>query len=894
MKAEAIHRPSTKEAVHLASPPASLAGRGEIAREKAVETFKELLKCIQQPEALDSHPWTGSLIVQAALKARPELAKKSPGWQLLLAVADIFRQMLPGTPPRHAKRLDTRWGKFGILAARYFAPLLFGAPIPDTMRDAWDRIDQSILLFVQDKAGKALPEEKAGRYRLVGDEPEVGPDSTLSDWHTGGLQRLAELALARERQLSVTLSQASVVLRPGTARRRANHSRPAPGRSGTPALLLGRLARLRWLKPAVLALVGLSLLSVLGLGVVKGSRILSRAQKVRQDLARLQSLSVDPPGVDPLEQAMQLLPGMQADLSALHREVEPVLWLGPWLRWVPAYGGDLASAPELFDFADSLVEALSGSSQAAQPVLQRIQSNGQPLDPSQLTADLAKAAPQFVQAQGALDRAMAARARIDVQSLSPDVRRLIVDRIDPYLGRLDDGLTLAIALPRLLGASSQGPQTYLVIVQNEDELRATGGFISAVGKFTVLKGKVLGLTFEDSYAFDDWSKAYPASPWQLDEYMNIPILLLRDSNWFTDFPTSVAYIQELYAFTRSNSVDGVIAIDQHLLVMILGVTGPVEVDGASYPITAANVITYMRVAKVPPPGVSPEDWNRKAFINKVAEAVLAKLLDGHDLDWQKMAATLYQALDEKHILVLVNDSQAMQVVRKYGFDGAVRPGPGDFLMAVDTNVGYNKTNAMLQESLIYDVDLTDLDKPVGSLDVIQTNHVSPDIPCLQWGTADPLSRYYLINQCYFDYLRVYKPAATRLLSAAPHAVPADWMMLKQAVPPRVDSLDDEEIDGVQGFGTLLVVPGGQTLHTSFRFGLPAGVVTPGPAPGELTYQLKVQKQPGTLSIPLTLRVHLPAGAQVVSSSGGALQQGTNLLYNLHLTEDINVELVFTR
>ncbi len=50
------------------------------------------------------------------------------------------------------------------------------------------------------------------------------------------------------------------------------------------------------------------------------------------------------------------------------------------------------------------------------------------------------------------------------------------------------------------------------------------------------------------------------------------------------------------------------------------------------------------------------------------------------------------------------------------------------------------------------------------------------------------------------------------------------MILGQTVPPQVDILD-EKIEGIRGFGTLKVVPGGESLATSFRFGLPASVIT---------------------------------------------------------------------
>ena len=46
---------------------------------------------------------------------------------------------------------------------------------------------------------------------------------------------------------------------------------------------------------------------------------------------------------------------------------------------------------------------------------------------------------------------------------------------------MTEGLTFAEEFPRMMGATAEGPKTYLLLAQNEDELRPTGGFITAAG-----------------------------------------------------------------------------------------------------------------------------------------------------------------------------------------------------------------------------------------------------------------------------------------------------------------------------------------------------------------------------------------------------------------------------
>ena len=95
-------------------------------------------------------------------------------------------------------------------------------------------------------------------------------------------------------------------------------------------------------------------------------------------------------------------------------------------------------------------------------------------------------------------------------------------------------------------------------------------------------GRVISLEFEgvDMNEQEDWTRPYPAAPWQLQEYMNSPVLIFRDSNWFSNYPTSALWAEYLYAYTHAHSVDGVIAFDRAVPGHLLGALGPLEVEKA--------------------------------------------------------------------------------------------------------------------------------------------------------------------------------------------------------------------------------------------------------------------------------------------------------------------------
>ncbi len=846
-------------------------------------SLKQILKNLQSPENLETHPWLESRFVRDLLASRPELARLSPGRQLICAVESVFQQVMPSAPPRQGLRLDTRWGEFGILAAQYFAPIRFGTSVPGSLRDAWGRIDQVILLYALGD-GNPPSDGDAAAYRLVGNELEVAPDSTLSDWHRKGLQRLAEAIMAREEYLAqagLSSSGAGYPLEKGSI--------PLPQKTqSAPARRRKVFARAAFIAFTFLVLAALAL------GGLKAKRIYEQAVVVRQDLERLQNFTALTFDLEQIKQAGSALSTLKKDFDALKMEAEPVLWLAPWLDWMPTYGGDLAAAPDLILLADSMLTAADDSYRAILPVAESFMGDAAMpgLRLSELTEAIYAIEPQLIGVRKTLDAAAGARSRLDPERLSPLARDLILSKVDPALALMSEGLTVALEIPRALGATSEGPKTYLLLVQNEDELRPTGGFITAAGTLLVQNGEIVHVAFQDSGNFDNWSRPYPTAPWQLSRYMNSPVLIFRDANWFTNYPTTALYAEYLYSFTNDHSVDGVIAFDQQMLVEMLGVLGPLEVEDAPYLITADNVIAYMRAAKTPTPEerASP-DWNNKAFINKLTSAILARIFEG-DLEWERLAAVLIKTLDERHLLLQLDNPSLTSFLEARGWDGSVRPSGGDFLMVADFNVGFNKTNTLVETSLAYGIDLSDLAAPLGKLTVSHRNNAVDDIPCIQWhGQTVNGQEDYPIDRCYWDYMRVYTALGAKLIQAVPQAIPADWMILRQPVPPQVDLLG-EEIEAAQAFGTLKVVPGGQSVTTGFEFALPASILKAGAETNQYVYHLRVQKQPGTLATPITINILLPDGASIVVLPSGAAADGRTIKLSADLRTDIEFDLVF--
>jgi hypothetical protein len=862
------------------------------------EELNLILINLSNPERLDTHPWTKSLSVKELVSKEPEAKQKSPGYQLALTVCQIFHRMMPSTLPRHGKRLDTSWCQFGFLAAQYFAPFEFGSTVPSSLRDAAGRLDEAVYLYVTRKSALEFETSELEKYKIIGDEDEFVPISTLSDWHTKGLHRLFDLFCANEQRIAGgdDVSKLDPLLFPPKVSMKSFLGKgKKPGFEKIEQIRKnGNNFQEKWKKIFPKVLLGVIFLVVLLLAI-KGFRVYFAVKPVITDLQQVNSLDISRTG-DWLSQAQSigpLLTKTRADLHELSYEVKPFLWLGKAFAWMPVYGGDLAAAQDLMDLANGACSSADEVYQIVSPVLLSMNSSQNPPKISEIVILLNENRAQLIEARSASDEALVAEEKIDTQKLSPKVKSL-VNKIGPLVSLLDQGISGAIAIPELMGATGSGPKTYMLLLQNEDEIRATGGFITAVGTVAVEDGKVLSYKIEDSYALDDPNLYYPPAPWQLADYMDASHWVLRDANWYPDFPTSARWVEMFFAMSQSYGVDGIIALDQQAIKYILEGLGPIQIEGVSYPITSDNVIDYMRSAKSPAPTENVDsNWyqQRKDFMQGLAQAILERIQSGSGFSWLDLSNSLIQALDERHILIKSDDSSTSNLLAIRGWDGAIHPKEGDFLQVVDSNLGFNKVNAVVKETLSYDIDLSNLEKPKSSLLVNIQNNASGNPACIQEANYGDGSYTALINRCYWDYLRVYTLPSTNLTDASPHLIPSSELMDGKALPAQINNLVDENNKLIKGYGTLLVIPGGAITSVSYSFSLPVTVLK---IDGRnTTYQLVVQKQAGTIATPIQLSIHLPSSTTIVNSSLIGKQNGNEWTFSTDLRQDLQFELTFT-
>ncbi len=584
------------------------------------------------------------------------------------------------------------------------------------------------------------------------------------------------------------------------------------------------------------------------------------------NLRSLQTAAEGEPGRAQVAQAAAPLHSAARHAQALRWGLAPLFPAFDLLEWLPGAGKYLGQAEEMLIYGSGLLQAADEAMQGLGPLFADSSAGDAPLARRVVSA-LAKNRAHFAAASAAVAGAAQARRELDL-NLLPGRAGERLRALDARFPLLQGGLSLLAALPELAGAAS--PRTYLIVAQNHDELRATGGFISSFGLLEVQGGSITRFEMQDSYAVDNFAAGYPPPPGPIAEYMLAGYWVPRDANWSPDFPTAARDIMSLYTASTGMRVDGVIAFDQTALEQILEALGPVSVPSANEPVSAGNVIAWMQRAWAPgeAEGVTDEWWERrKDFMGELGTAIKDRLMSLDDPAAAGQAAfAALQSVQAGHILLHFEEPAAQSALAQAGLDGAVRPGAGDFLMLVDSNVGFNKADASIVRSIEYRIDLSDPQNPRAAVTLAYFNNAAPQIVCkhaAEYGQTFGNTYYDLTQRCYWDYWRLLAAGDSRLTAGQAESVPAERLLSGRAYSGQVSQTSAE--GGTTEFAGLLVLPGGQSQAVRLEWQLPRRVLRQ--SGRGYAYDLRVQKQPGLSSVQFGLTVIPPAGTALQPPSG---------------------------
>ena len=279
----------------------------------------------------------------------------------------------------------------------------------------------------------------------------------------------------------------------------------------------------------------------------------------------------------------------------------------------------------------------------------------------------------------------------------------IKNSIDQLESFVVDTKPLLLVLPEIMGQSTE--KKYLILFQNDKELRPTGGFITAYAVFRVNKGVIASEGSEDIYRLDDTLLKRIPAPEPILKYLpNVSSLNLRDSNLSADYLASMKQFEELYQSTQAKKeIDGIISLDTEFVLSMLRVLGPIDAYGAKFTTDEVEacacpqiIFELERFADQP---VAYERGSRKDIIGVLMQAMMDKAFNAPKSTWPNLLGTTITALREKHLLLYFHDNSSQEAVEKLNFAGRLNEYDGDYLHINETNFAGAKSNLYIQEKV---------------------------------------------------------------------------------------------------------------------------------------------------------------------------------------------------
>jgi hypothetical protein len=276
---------------------------------------------------------------------------------------------------------------------------------------------------------------------------------------------------------------------------------------------------------------------------------------------------------------------------------------------------------------------------------------------------------------------------------------------------VEEGKPLIKVLPELLGADRA--KKYLVIFQNDKELRPTGGFLTYYSIFRIEEGVIHIDSSADIYKLDDSISYHPkADPIILKYLPKVPTQNIRDINLSPDFVVSMDAFREYYdKSSQKTTIDGIIAIDTQFLVDIIRILGEVQAAGQTFtanedPACACPQVVYqLELNTTKPVGFVRE--NRKAIVAELMYATMQKALGvSPKLYWGPLFQAALRNASEKHILFSLNNKDAQSGIEALGWGGRIKDFEGDYLHINDANFAGAKSNMYIKTNIRVDYKVT--------------------------------------------------------------------------------------------------------------------------------------------------------------------------------------------
>lgn len=261
-------------------------------------------------------------------------------------------------------------------------------------------------------------------------------------------------------------------------------------------------------------------------------------------------------------------------------------------------------------------------------------------------------------------------------------------------------------LPELLGLNQR--RRYLILFQDNGEIRSTGGWISDYAIVAIENGQIRELFVDDVYNAQALlklkGKTYKTPTSMLKALGGVPFSFPL-VNWDPNLENVLLYSEQfVYDLGKGNSLDGVITLDTVFIQRLLDKWGGIEVAGESELINSENF--YPRVFKEPTTGLV-SDSRTSVFLADFFNSVITKIFSNKITDNKDVYEVVKDSIDEKHILFSFKNASAQSYLNENGWVSNLEQKFAVAPINIDWNWGGNKANLYIKKNHTLNIQVKD-------------------------------------------------------------------------------------------------------------------------------------------------------------------------------------------
>ena len=433
-----------------------------------------------------------------------------------------------------------------------------------------------------------------------------------------------------------------------------------------------------------------------------------------------------------------------------------------------------------------------------------------------------------------------------------------------------------------------GERKYLILFQNNMELRPGGGFIGSYAVLTLDKGKIGQFTIHDVYDADGQLKGHVEPPFAIRRYLGKVHWYFRDSNFDVDFPKGAATSAYFLNLETGEKVNGVFAVDVSFVKNLMEAIGPVYVNDYKETVNAGNLfyLTESHAEK----DFFPGSTQKKDFLRSLFNSILFQITSSKKVPFLSLAAALEKSLTEKHLLFAFDDQSVQSIFSLNNWSSAIpvtslKNGEVvDFIGINEANIGANKANYFISRSISKAVTIDEKGE-INSLLTINYKNSSDG----KWPGGD-----------YINYLRIIIPDGAEINEItidekAQNMTPAVTNFIqyesKTFKPPTGLEIEKYSEEGKTVYGFLVNIPAGKLKTIKINYSLGSTISL---SNEENNYTFYFYKQPGTESFPVSFSLNLPNNLKFVGVPKNISIKRNQITLSTDATEDISTSVRIDR